>query len=98
MVILPKVMTMSARGHRWSVAAAKAELSRVVESAQERPQVIERRGKPVAVVIGVEQFEDVEAAARWRRFLEVSREVRESGGGTLRVTSRQRRGSPFSYE
>ncbi len=88
-------MTMSGKGDRWSVASAKAELSRVVESAQRRPQVIERRGKPVAVVVGVEQFEDVEAAARWRKFLATSEEIRAGGGGELRVPPRQRRRSPF---
>jgi prevent-host-death family protein len=89
------VMTMSHRSVRWSVAAAKAELSRVVESAQREPQVIERRGKPVAVVIGFEQYEGVEAAERWRRFLEFSKETSAAGGGQLRVPGRKPRRSPL---
>ncbi|HEY1693175.1 MAG TPA: type II toxin-antitoxin system Phd/YefM family antitoxin [Polyangiaceae bacterium] len=86
---------MSHRSVRWSVAAAKAELSRVVESAQREPQVIERRGKPVAVVIGFEQYEGVEAAERWRRFLEFSKETSAAGGGQLRVPGRKPRRSPL---
>jgi prevent-host-death family protein len=89
-------MTMSKRGHHWSVASAKAELSRVVHDAQRRPQVIESRGKPIAVVVGIEQFEDGSAAARWKRFLDASAEVRVQGGAELRVPKRSRRGSPFS--
>lgn len=87
------VMTMSS--HRWSVAAAKAELSRLVESAQRHPQVIERRGKPVAVVVAVAEFEDRAPAARWQKFLDVSAETREAGGGELRVPRRTPRRSPF---
>lgn len=40
----------------WSAAAAKAALSRVIDDAGIKPQVIERHGKPVAAVIGWKQF------------------------------------------
>jgi prevent-host-death family protein len=87
---------MSSRSsNHWSVAAAKAELSRLVEDAQRRPQVIERRGKPVVVVVAIDQFEDSSGGARWRKFLDASAEIRASGGGQLRVPRRQRRVSPF---
>jgi prevent-host-death family protein len=95
MVMTATLMTMSSRSYRWSVASAKAELSRLVEDAQRRPQVIERRGKPVAVVVAIAQFEEGGAATRWRRFLEASAEIRASGGGQLRVPRRARRASPF---
>jgi prevent-host-death family protein len=88
-------MTMSNRRNHWSVASAKAELSRVVEDAQRRPQVIERRGKPVAVVVAIDQFEDSSGGARWRRFLDVSAEIRASGGVELSLPPRERRASPF---
>lgn len=91
----PTLMTMSNRGHTWSIAAAKAELSRLVDSAQRRPQVIARRGKPVAVVVAIEQFEDGGAAARWRKFLEACAVIRESGGAEIRLPRRERRASPF---
>jgi prevent-host-death family protein len=96
MVMKPTMMTMSKHGHTWSIASAKAELSRVIDDAQRRPQVIERRGRPVAMVVAMEQFEDGTAATRWRKFLEASAEIRASGGGQLRLPARQPRRSPFS--
>ena len=89
------LMTMSARTHRWSVAAAKAELSRLIESAQGRPQVIERRGKPVAIVVAVAEFDDRDARGRWVSFLDASAAVRDEGGAELRVPRRAARKSPF---
>ena len=94
MVIGAKLMTMSTP-NRWSVAAAKAELSRVVRSAQQRPQVIERRGTPVAVVVAMHQYKDDTPAARWQKFLKQSEEFRKSGGGIIRVPRRTTRPSPF---
>jgi prevent-host-death family protein len=90
------IMTMSKRRNHWSVASAKAELSRVVEEAQKRPQVIERRGKPVAVVVAIDQFEDSSGGARWREFLDTSAEIRELGGAKLAVGRRGGRASPFA--
>jgi len=95
MVITPTIVTMSRRSNRWSVASAKAELSLLVESAQRRPQVIERRGRPVAVVVAIEQFEDRGARARWKKFLAASAELRAQGGGELALPPRRRRPSPF---
>jgi prevent-host-death family protein len=95
MVIWTILMTMSTRSHRWSVASAKAELSRVVQSAQRRPQVIERRGKPVAVVVAVEQFKDSDSEARWQAFLDVSAQIRASGGAELRLIRRDARRCPL---
>ena len=96
MVTRLMILTMSKQGNKWSVAAAKAELSRLVEDAQRRPQVIERRGKPVAVVVAIAQFEDGGPRARWKEFLAASAEIRASGGGEVRVPRRGRRASPFA--
>jgi prevent-host-death family protein len=96
MVISPKLMTMSARAGRWSVAEAKARLSELMEQARERPQTIERRGEPLVVVLSVEQFAEHDDTARWHRFLEVSAEIRRAGGGNIRVPRRTRRRSPFA--
>ena len=96
MVRQTTVMTMSKRGDTWSIASAKAELSRLVDEAQQRPQLIARRGKPVAMVVAIEQFEDGAPRARWKKFLEASREIRVSGGGELRVPRREQRTSPFA--
>lgn len=40
----------------WSVAAAKARLSEVMEQAQSSPQTITRNGKPSVVVVSVEEW------------------------------------------
>jgi prevent-host-death family protein len=88
-------MTMSRGARRWSIASAKAELSRLVDEAQQRPLVIERRGKPVAMLVAIEQYEEAGALARWNRFLELSLETRRSGGGDIRIDQRVRRRSPL---
>jgi prevent-host-death family protein len=97
MVITTIFMTMSSS--RWNVASAKAELSSLVRQAQRRPQVIERRGQPVAVVLGVNDYRalaDQHATVdRWRRFLATSAELREAGGAELQLPKRQVRHSPF---
>ena|ERR1019366_2798810 len=95
MVISPTLMTMSPRGSRWSVADAKARLSELMQQARKRPQTIERRGRPLVVVVSVEQFEGSDDSARWRGFLQASEEVRAAGGGDLRVPRRGKRRSPF---
>jgi prevent-host-death family protein len=40
----------------WTVAAAKARLSEVIERAQSDPQVITRHGKPSVVVVSAEEW------------------------------------------
>lgn len=41
----------------WSVASAKAKFSEVVASAATSPQTIKRNGKPVAVVVGIDEWQ-----------------------------------------
>jgi len=41
----------------WNVAAAKANFSKVIASAQQMPQVIIRHGKPNAVVVSIDEWE-----------------------------------------
>jgi len=86
----------------WGLAEAKAELSEVVERAQRTPQIIERRGKPVGVVIGTRLHEEAErslaldsAEQRMARFLEFSSTVRAQGGAELAIPRRLPRKSPF---
>ena len=90
-------MTMSSG--RWNIARAKAELSRLVLEARDRPQVIENRGRPVAVVLSNEEYERLAearaASDRWRAVLQLSAEIRGEGGATLRVPPRKPRRSPF---
>jgi prevent-host-death family protein len=95
MVIVSTILTMSSTRSHWSVADAKARLSELMEEARERPQTIERRGKPLVVVVSVEQFEDSDGAAKWRRFVHASAEIRAAGGATLRVPRPSVRRPPF---
>ena len=95
MVITPTIMTMSAHKGHWSVAEAKARLSELMEQARTRPQTIERRGRPLVVVLSVERYEDCDDAARWRRFVQTCAEIRAAGGANLRVPRRTSRRSPF---
>lgn len=48
----------------WSLQNAKNKLSQVVDAAQERPQVITRRGVKAAVIISYEEYERAAAARR----------------------------------
>jgi prevent-host-death family protein len=90
-------MTMSSS--RWNIAAAKAELSRVLRRARNAPQVIENRGEPVAVVIGVDDYRRLsdrdQASRRWKRFLDLSEALRADGGVELELPPRRSRPSPF---
>jgi prevent-host-death family protein len=87
----------------WSVAGAKAALSQVIERSEGAPQVIEKRGRPVAVVVS---FTDYTVAvggsglgslrgSKWQRFLAKSAELRARGGATLAVPRRGPRPDPF---
>lgn len=97
MVTSTTLMTMS--GSRWSIATAKAEFSRLVLEARTQPQVIENRGRAVAVVVSSEEYrrlaQNQDASERWRAVLELSAEIREEGGATLAVTRRRARRSPL---
>jgi len=85
--------------NRWSIAAAKAELSNVVRRAQREPQVLENRGEPVAVLVGIEEYrrtsEREATAGRWRAFLDLTAELRADGGLEIDIPPRTTRPSPF---
>lgn len=97
MVMTPMIMTMSS--NRWNIAAAKAGLSRLVRQTSRGPQIIENRGKPVAVVVSADEHQRVTRAeavsARWQAVLDLSAEIRADGGATLRIGPRRARPSPF---
>jgi prevent-host-death family protein len=86
---------------QWSVAEAKARLSEVLNEAQRRPQLIENRGRGVAVLVSVEEYEALMALkeqaaprARLDAFLRLSQEIREAGGAELELPPRSSRGAP----
>ena len=99
MVTMATLVTMSS-SDRWNIASAKAEFSRLVLEARARPQVIENRGRPVAVVLSTEDYERLaeaqQASNRWRAVLELSAEIRAEGGVALKIPPRSTRRSPFS--
>ena len=85
----------------WSIATAKAELSNVVRRAQREPQVIENRGEPVAVVVGIDEYrrtsEREGRKARWQDFLARTDAMVAAGGGfDLDISQRTARPSPFA--
>lgn len=91
-------MTMT-KAH-WSVAQAKASLSKVLAAAAGAPQVIEKRGKPVAVVVAMDDYQEAlgdpaKPRGSWAAFLRKSDELRAAGGATLAVSRRKTRKSPF---
>ena len=98
MVMSDTIMTMSSA--RWNVASAKAGLSRLLRAAERRPQFIEKRGRPVAVVVSADEFERVtdagQAGKRWDDVLALSDEIRAEGGTDLRIAPRRSRPSPFA--
>jgi len=97
MVMNATIVTMS---HHWNIASAKAGFSRLVRDARGKPQFIENRGRPVAVVLSAEAYERMVAversADRWRAVLALSAEIREEGGVDLKIPPRRERRSPFA--
>jgi prevent-host-death family protein len=45
----------------WNATDAKRNFSQLLRSAEEHPQVVVRRGKPLGVIMGYEQFVRMEA-------------------------------------
>jgi len=91
------------KGQRaWPVAEAKAKLSELLDDAADDPQTIERRGKPVAVVLGIDAYRAVSeklakasAEERMQSFLERCASLRARGGVELPIGRRVVRSSPF---
>ena len=88
---------------RWNVAEAKAKLSEVLSRASHEPQVIENRGREVAVVLSIQDYHDlkslqVRAAPQERlaEFLRFTEHLREDGGAEIKLPKRVPRPSPFS--
>jgi len=98
-----KLSDMVRKRNAWGLAKAKAHLSELVERSAGHAQVIERRGRPVAVVVDAARLAELERSAeaassrrRMQAFLEVCASVRDRGGADLDVGKRETRKSPFS--
>ena len=97
------VQMVSKKKPSWGLAEAKARLSEVLERAKVEPQIIEKRGRAVGVVVDIDQFGEAErrarlgsAESRIRSFLAAAAAVREAGGVELELPVRQPRKSPFA--
>jgi prevent-host-death family protein len=69
-----------------SVAEMKAQLSAYVKASEQGPVVVTRNGKPVAVLLGVEDEDELERlvlaySKRFRSVLEAARQQIREGGG-----------------
>lgn len=53
---MPQKSSLNPKPTEWSIRAAKARLSEVLADAQVRPQIIKNRSKPVAVLVGYDEF------------------------------------------
>lgn len=47
----------------WSVVSAKAKFSTIVENARKRPQIINKRNKPVAILMDIGDYKRMETAS-----------------------------------
>ena len=68
------------------LAEVKAQFSRYIEESEHGPIIVTKNGRPVAVIVGVPDEEDLERLVlahtpRFRRLLEAAEErVRRTGG------------------
>jgi prevent-host-death family protein len=87
---------------KWQVAQAKQQLSEVLRKAEDEPQLIYRRDRPVAAVLGLGDLAEFE---RWRearsrrtladRFAEL-RQILEEEGYVLELPERRDRPNAFA--
>ena len=88
MTIFVTFMVMK-RAPRYSVAEAKAHLSEMVRSAEEAPAVIHNRGRDVAVVLSISDYErlreraGISPARKW--LSEVAAWRQRTGGAELKA-------------
>lgn len=70
------------RPRRLSVSEAKAKLSDAVRAAERAPVIIHSRGRDVAALIGIDEYERLQARPRGgRRFVEAIGDLKRDLGG-----------------
>jgi prevent-host-death family protein len=87
----------------WNLAVAKARFSEIVERAQRKPQIIQRRGVDVAVVLSAKEASRLEELATpsvrpMEEFLAYSAKLAASGDLSFSLPKRRAtrgRGNPF---
>jgi prevent-host-death family protein len=77
----------------WSVAQTKARLSEIVARTRRGPQCITKRGKPVAVIVSAQEFENLRPDGAgphpMRAFLVLSEQMRAGAGLGLELPPRR---------
>lgn len=68
---------------RFSAHDAKARFGTLLDTARREPVAIEKHGRPVAVVISKEEFDDIEAMKLERLRLEIQRGIDASAAGDV---------------
>jgi prevent-host-death family protein len=86
MVMRKAIQTLSPRTRRLGVAEAKSKLSEVLREAQQGPTVIHSRGRDLAVVLAIEDYERLTADQQLPRaggaaFLQRVEAVKQRRGG-----------------
>ncbi|MBI2565790.1 MAG: type II toxin-antitoxin system Phd/YefM family antitoxin [Candidatus Schekmanbacteria bacterium] len=96
---------MENRDARWSVSEAKARFSEVLDRARVQPQIIENRGKEMAIILDMSAYRRLQAHeavaaqnTRIAEFLRTCKEIQEEGGAELELPPREVRSSPFQEE
>jgi PHD/YefM family antitoxin component YafN of YafNO toxin-antitoxin module len=79
----------------WNVANAKSQLSELIGSAMNEPQVIYNRKKPSVVVVKYEEFNRlkgldilVHSTRKWSKFIEFSNDLSQSKMNSIELPSR----------
>ncbi|MBK8393835.1 MAG: type II toxin-antitoxin system Phd/YefM family antitoxin [Leptospiraceae bacterium] len=82
----------------WNVANAKSQLSELIGSAMNEPQVIYNRKKPSVVVINYEEFNRlknldvlIHSTHKWSKFIEFSNHLTKKGSISIELPSRKDR-------
>ena len=82
---------MTTNTRHLGVAEAKAQFARIVQNAPERRTIIQRRGRDVAVVLGIDEFRRLEkagaGATEGARVLAALVRWREATGGVEGFTA-----------
>lgn len=68
---------------RYSAADAKNRFGEMLDAAQREPVVIEKHGRPVAVVVSHEDFEDFQAAKLALLKLEIEKGLADAAAGRV---------------
>lgn len=86
----------------WNVATAKSQLSELIGSAMNEPQVIYNRKKPKVVVVDFDEFNRlknldilIHSTRKWSKFIEFSNALTQKKNISIKLPSRKDRSVIF---